>query len=413
MPGISRPELRQLITTLFQQKSRSVEFKRVFLQDYFPDVYFKVGGIEHFTDLVSLLIDYEFASNANKILLSLELLFGAEVVAEALSGRGPRETGSDSPSQVPPQALLQAPPTAVAQVMPPPQVGLIAEITQLWVRKRALAMESLREAHALVIGVSQYQHLPVLPNAKNDAIDVAEVLRDPTLCGYPSRQVALLLDPSRAEIDEELAKLSKISPDSTAFLFYAGHGGFIQAGPNQGRYLLPKETKSRFQYGEETYLQAAISEQQLSAALAKVPSRKLFVALDCCYSGGLFRLRDDGSGEAAAQTDTGLTAPMLDALAESLLHTGTGRVIMTAAAQHETSKEIASDRNGLFTKYLLEGLRGAAPGSGPFVEAHELYRYVHGCIQQVPLPSPQTPTYKCDIQTPDFPLAVRPLLRSR
>jgi hypothetical protein len=48
-------------------------------------------------------------------------------------------------------------------------------------------------AHALVIGIADYEHIGTLPRVK-DADDIAKLLTDPDHCGYPPENVELLED---------------------------------------------------------------------------------------------------------------------------------------------------------------------------------------------------------------------------
>src|SRR4029077_9450250 len=52
---------------------------------------------------------------------------------------------------------------------------------------------ALQDAHALVIGIAAYQHIPSLAQVQ-DAKDVAAALADPACCGYPPGAVQTLLD---------------------------------------------------------------------------------------------------------------------------------------------------------------------------------------------------------------------------
>src|ERR1041384_6360189 len=88
-------------------------------------------------------------------------------------------------------------------------------------------MATLPDAHALSIGISAYRHVRPLP-ATEDAADVAAVLRDPALCGYPEGSVRVLLDgeATRAAILAELDSLAaRTTEHSTVFLYFSGHGG--------------------------------------------------------------------------------------------------------------------------------------------------------------------------------------------
>ena len=54
-------------------------------------------------------------------------------------------------------------------------------------------MQPLEDAHALVIGIADYHGIRKLPRVA-DARDLAAVLADPALCGYPKDHVQLLED---------------------------------------------------------------------------------------------------------------------------------------------------------------------------------------------------------------------------
>jgi hypothetical protein len=54
-------------------------------------------------------------------------------------------------------------------------------------------MQPLENAHALIIGIADYHGIRKLPGVA-DARDLAAVLADPALCGYPKDNVQLLED---------------------------------------------------------------------------------------------------------------------------------------------------------------------------------------------------------------------------
>ena len=56
-------------------------------------------------------------------------------------------------------------------------------------------MTGMDNAHALVIGIANYQQLNPLPEVVlKDARDIHDLLLDPQHCGYPPDNVELLLD---------------------------------------------------------------------------------------------------------------------------------------------------------------------------------------------------------------------------
>src|SRR5262245_20741363 len=102
------------------------------------------------------------------------------------------------------------------------------------------AVPELQNAHALVIGIADYQYVRKLPPVR-DAQDVAAVLADAAICGYPPNNVRSLVEAqaTRDAIRRELADLAARSDaDSTAFIYFSGHGGRIESGPCAGQYLL-------------------------------------------------------------------------------------------------------------------------------------------------------------------------------
>src|SRR4051794_14293434 len=104
-------------------------------------------------------------------------------------------------------------------------------------------MPALANAHALVVGIAEYANIRKLPMV-SDAEDLAGALVDPEICGYNPRNVTLLLDrdATREKIRAGLDALKeRCDTDSTAFLYFSGHGGQVNQGTNKGQYLLPVE----------------------------------------------------------------------------------------------------------------------------------------------------------------------------
>ena len=79
---------------------------------------------------------------------------------------------------------------------------------------------------------------------------------------------------------------------------------------------------------------------------------------------------------------------------------GRGRVVIASCRPDEVSWELAGLRNGLFTHYLLDGLRGAAADPDGSVGILDLFKHVS---QQVPQHKPQHPLFKGEIEV-NFPI---------
>jgi hypothetical protein len=218
-------------------------------------------------------------------------------------------------------------------------------------------------SHALVIGVSQYQHIRPLPHVA-DAEDLAGVLRDPAACGYDPANVTLLQESeaTRARILDELDRLGRRArPEATALVYFSGHGGRSPEGADS--YLMPIDGA----WGTEARLEAtAISSQRFSDKLGAIAARRLLVVLDCCHAAGLAQAKDVVSEWVAGLAD--------DALGR--LAAGRGRVVMAAARGDGAAYVLGGARHGLFTEHLIAGLRGAAGRADGFVRVLDLYDHV-------------------------------------
>ena len=249
-------------------------------------------------------------------------------------------------------------------------------------------------AFGLIVGIQSYRHITPLGKSLNDAEDVYQVLTDPRACGYAKDNVRLLRD-TQADRAGILAGLDWLAAtakaDSTVFVFMACHGGRIPNGELAGEYILPIETdaSSASQFAATTISGALFTEK-----LRQIHSKKLLVILDCCHSGGIGQARD----ACAFRFTRGLSDDFHKQLA-----TGEGRVIFCAAKAQEFAYELPNDRNGLFTKHLLGGLRGGAAADS-VIRVFDLYSYVETRVMKEQ--PEQHPLMKSESQ--NFPVALSP-----
>jgi len=235
------------------------------------------------------------------------------------------------------------------------------------------------QAYALFIGIAAYRHLRPLSRTTTDARDLHDLLAQ---SGYPTANLALLLDEqaTKATISDKLDWLARrASPDDTVLIFFSGHGAQRIGGFEPGEYLCPVEA-------DWYNLRAtAISDEELTTALRAIRAGRVVVFLDACHSGGVGEPKD-----AALQVKAGLSEAAYARLAE-----GRGRVVVASCRPDEVSWELPGMRNGLFTHYLLEGLRGAAARADGAVRILDLFDYVS---RQVSQHKPQHPLFKGEIE---------------
>jgi hypothetical protein len=252
-------------------------------------------------------------------------------------------------------------------------------------------MAPLMDSYALVVGIANYPRVNPLPaSVLQDARDLREVLCSRNYCGYPQDHVRLLLNgEATAEgLRSGLGWLARSAgEDSTAVLFFSGHGGRVKKGRATTHYLIPHDCDPDDLEG------TAIPGKELAKMLRKVRARRLLVFFDCCYAGGV------GVAKGVADFKSGLEERYYAQLGK-----GAGRVIMASSRADEVSLVLDDMKNSLFTHHLLDALRGkAATASDGLIRVFEVFTYVS---REVPLQGRQQPIFKADDLENNFPIAL-------
>ena len=220
------------------------------------------------------------------------------------------------------------------------------------------------------IGINNYAHVPHLQYAAADAREVADLLQKQW--HVPKENVTLLIDEQATRenimdaIGEKLAQ--KADKDDTVIVYYSGHGA-PQSDPQSpdhdglAKYLLPVDARA------DRLFATALPMNGVGEMFRQIKSARLIFIADTCYSGAA-----SGHFKAIVNQD-GLLARLKD--------TGSGRIILTASTGAEVSMEDPGLQHGVFTYYLLEGLRGGADKSGNGeVTIAQLYAYVSAKVAE-------------------------------
>jgi uncharacterized caspase-like protein len=232
-----------------------------------------------------------------------------------------------------------------------------------------------RRAHAVVIGIDQYDDvlIPNLHFARADAEAIHAALVDPEVGRFHPDNVTLLVDQGatrKAILSAIGTRLPRhAQPEDTVVIYFAGHGApEIDKRPRKSsdgmrKFLIPRDAEI------DDLFATAIPMDVVQEMFARIDSRSLVFFLDACYSGnagGRTFVRPGASTRAA-----GLTYDFLEELS------GKGKCVITSCDESEVSIEPNDLGHGLFTHFLVQGMRGAADknGSGA-VDLDELYDYV-------------------------------------
>ncbi len=256
-------------------------------------------------------------------------------------------------------------------------------------------MPTLENAHALVVGIANYQHVNKLPpTVLKDAQDIRDLLTNPAYCGYLPDNVQHLADDqaTQAAVRQALDGLAgRSNSDSTVFIYISSHGGQVEAGPHAGEYLLPVDTEYA---SAESMARTAISGAEFTVALQAIPARKVVVAFDCCHAGGIGQPKD----AAAPAVKVGLPESYYDAL-----KAGRGRVILAASRSSEYSWVLPDAQNSLFTQHMLAGLRGGIASDDGLIRIFDVFEYVQPRVTGDM--AAQHPIFKAEVEE-NFPVAL-------
>jgi PKD repeat protein len=230
---------------------------------------------------------------------------------------------------------------------------------------------------AVLIGISDYAEVKDLQYAAADASAMARWLLD---AGVEQDHIRLLLDREGPQDDlgglaarratlvnvrEALGWLRRVAkPNDLVLIHFSGHG--FQGADDDGderdgvdEFFVLWDTVDAAK--EDT----AMRDDEFGEALDRVESQHVIVFFDGCYSGGLSRSLPSSARPIADKQDL-----FSDFSVE-------GRLVFSASSESQDAFESDELKHGIFTYYLLEGLRGAADATGDGrVTAWELYEYV-------------------------------------
>jgi hypothetical protein len=226
---------------------------------------------------------------------------------------------------------------------------------------------------AVVVGIGRYDHrgIPPLRFAVSDAEAIHETL---LASGFRPEQVVLLTDKTERKPTYRNLKwaLGTFLPRSarredTVLIFFAGHGApeTDQRGVERdglAKYLIPIDADADDLYS------TALPMDELQTIFARIEAERVIAFVDACYSGAA-----GGRTFASKRTRAGA----VDDLFLERLTRSKGRAIVTASRPAEVSMELPELGHGIFTYFLVRGLRGGADlNRDGIVSLQELYEYV-------------------------------------
>ncbi len=230
------------------------------------------------------------------------------------------------------------------------------KITDTKSENQAQSKKELPQIYALIIGVASYQHLPSLKYTDDDAYLMYAFLKSPEGGALADDQIKILVDEAatgKAILNGLQEMGQKAGQDDVFLVFMAGHG-----------------FENAFVPGDYNGYNNQLEYKAILAALDQSQARHKLLIADACHSGTM--------AQARGRFDTSL-----ERYYSAIDRTQGGTAVLMSSAPREVSMEYNGLRQGIFSHYIIRGLKGAADRNNDnLVTVSELYNYVHVGVRE-------------------------------
>jgi uncharacterized caspase-like protein len=200
---------------------------------------------------------------------------------------------------------------------------------------------------------------------------MARLLTDPQVGRFPAANVHLLTDQkaTTVAIKSELNWLARnAGPEDLVVVYLSSHGSPREMDTAGISYVITHDTDLASQ--DSLYATSLPMIDVADAVRTRVRAQRAVVFLDTCYSGAAV----PGARDLIYEKEgLGVSRDMVNRIRQ-----GTGRVIITSSSAREKSWEDDQLANGIFTHFLMAGLRqreGLAP-------VEEVFTYLKDRVAQ-------------------------------
>lgn len=210
---------------------------------------------------------------------------------------------------------------------------------------------------AVIIGVSSYNHMPTLKFTDDDAYRMYAFMKSPEGGALSDDRLRILIDEdaTRHNILTNLNDVfSRAGSNDLVMLYFSGHGLQGSFLPNDfdgfNNKILHEEINQIFQNSRAKY--------------------KICIA-DACHSGSLLAMKGTTTAKNA-----------LEKYYATLAQAAPGTALILSSKSNETSLESSGLRQGVFSHFLIKGLKGEADVNfDKIVSIQELYNYTESNVR--------------------------------
>ncbi len=225
----------------------------------------------------------------------------------------------------------------------------------------------------LLIGVNEYQdhNLPRLRYSAFDCQGLGESLNQATQA-FPQKEIIIHHDfsPRKPILKTVKASLDQIvtsaKTQDTILFYFSGHG--LIEYQSQQTVLCLADTQ------RDNLLHTGLTLQALLTMLGKCSAHSQVVWLDACHCGNMSLTGARGEVKKDVLDDS--TAKLLETLRQRAAKSK-GFYALLSCDQGQQSWEFPDLGHGVFSYFLMQGLRGEAANFQGVIQADGLYRYVY------------------------------------
>lgn len=203
---------------------------------------------------------------------------------------------------------------------------------------------------AVIVGVATYDHMPPLNYTDDDAYKMYAFLRSPEGGGVPDEQLKVLVDEgaTRKNILKNMTMLFENADSNDVILFYFSGHGLKNA-------FLPMDFDGHLN---------KVKHSEIKEIFKNCKAKYKLCIADACHAGGLTGAKD-------------ITASGSSYYYEAFKDAKGGTAFMLSSKAEEISIENAGLRQGIFTHFLIKGLKGNADqDENKLITISEVYEYV-------------------------------------
>ncbi len=202
--------------------------------------------------------------------------------------------------------------------------------------------ESKDNGLCVIIGIEEYKNAPASLYSNRDATTFYDYAKN--VLGIKERNIYITTneDATKGEFDKIFGEdgwlARRVNQNSEIFIYFSGHGSADMK--TQKQYLVPYDI-------DPNYPQTAYSLDKIYECLSRLGAKSTTIFLDACFSG------QSRQGQIIL---AGARPLVVSKIAEPLENI----TVLSATSGSEIASAYTEKKHGLFTYFLLKGLRGDA-----------------------------------------------------